>query len=65
MTPKQLKAIRAKLGLSQAQLADKLGVHPRTMRRWELGEREISGPVEHLIRIIAINMKKDAEEAAQ
>jgi len=29
---------RLRLGLTHAQLAQALGVHPRTVERWELGE---------------------------
>ena len=28
---------RTRLGLTQAQLAERLGVHERTVARWELG----------------------------
>ncbi len=33
----QLKALRAKLGISQAELARRLGVTPSTVARWESG----------------------------
>lgn len=52
MTPEQLKAARQRLGLSQNQLAKDLRLGKdggRTVRRWELAEREIPGPVEVLI----------------
>lgn len=50
MTPKQFKAARKKLGLSQSEMADALAIKdPRTIRRYESGEREISGPVALLI----------------
>ncbi|KKM56156.1 hypothetical protein LCGC14_1552040 [marine sediment metagenome] len=43
MTPKEFREMRVQLGLSQDQLAKKLGVSSgRTVRRWELGERKIS-----------------------
>ncbi len=32
---RKLKAAREKLGLSQSQMADKLGVPVRTLQRWE------------------------------
>lgn len=41
MTPAQLKAIREKLGLSQAALADTLGVQRNTVVRWEMGMHPI------------------------
>ena len=48
MTPADLKAARERLGMSQAQLAAalRMGKHGgRTVRRWELGEVEVPGPV--------------------
>lgn len=41
MTPAQLHAARKRLGLSQSELAEALGVDYRTVGRWERGEREI------------------------
>jgi len=38
MKPYLLRAERRQLGLSQIKLAKILGVHPRTVRRWELGQ---------------------------
>ncbi len=64
MTPKQLQKIRTKLGLTQAEFADKVGVHERSWRKWELGERPVPAMAEHLIRIIAINIEKDRREAS-
>ena len=53
MTPKEFRAIRRTLRLSQNDLARKLGVSDgRTVRRWESGERKISGPIEILIYLI-------------
>ena len=44
MTPKQFKAARRKLGLSQSALAQALGVKSdRTIRRWEAGTQDIPG----------------------
>lgn len=37
MTPAQVVAIRESLGLTQAQLAQLLGVHPLTVSKWERG----------------------------
>lgn len=49
MTPADLKARRQRLGLSQGQLAQALGMAgrngERTVRRWESGEYDIPGPV--------------------
>jgi DNA-binding transcriptional regulator YiaG len=37
MHPSELKKVRAKLGLSQAALAERLGVKRNTVVRWEMG----------------------------
>jgi len=46
LTPKQLKAARKRLGLSQHKLAGRLGVSDgRTVRRWEREGATVPGPV--------------------
>lgn len=42
MSPKQIKAIRARLFLTQNQLAVRLGVARNTVVRWENGSRRIT-----------------------
>lgn len=49
MTPAELKRLRARLGLTQAQLAERLGVDRNTVTRWEMGLRKISEPVSRLL----------------
>ena len=44
MDPRQIRAIRAWLGLSQQELADQLRVTQNTVARWETGNRNPSGP---------------------
>lgn len=39
VTPKQLRSLRKRLGLSQEQLADELFVCRATVNRWEMGHR--------------------------
>ncbi len=41
MKPQELKRARAALGLTQAGLAEKLGVTKNTVARWEIGARRI------------------------
>lgn len=54
MKGSELKSIRSKLELSQRELGLKIGLSgdniARTIRRWETGETEISGPAAILIR---------------
>ncbi len=52
MTGTQLRATRLRLGLTQAQLAQRLGVQSNSVARLERGERGISEPVARLVRLI-------------
>jgi DNA-binding transcriptional regulator YiaG len=40
------------LGLNQLNAAMLLGVHKRTVRRWEYGEREVPPPVANFLRYL-------------
>ncbi|MBI4183704.1 MAG: helix-turn-helix domain-containing protein [Proteobacteria bacterium] len=48
-----VKAIRARLGLSQGAFARTFGVSVRTIQDWEIGRRVPSGPARALLTIIA------------
>jgi DNA-binding transcriptional regulator YiaG len=50
MSPVQLKARRAEMGLTQAALAEQLGVTWNTVARWETGQRRIP---ELAVRLLA------------
>jgi DNA-binding transcriptional regulator YiaG len=53
MNPATFQRIRAKLGMTQTQLAAVLRIEDiRTIRRWERGERAISGPVSLLMELL-------------
>ena len=47
----RLRKLREKLGLTQAQLAEKFRVVPSAVNHWESGARAIPGPVMVLIEI--------------
>lgn len=54
MTPATFARIRRAAGLTQSQLAERLRISDkRTIRRWETGERPISGPVTILMEQLA------------
>ena len=55
--PDELKRVRARLGLTQTQLADRLGVTQNTVARWEMGDRRITEPMGRLIERIAKEVK--------
>jgi len=53
MTPTELKAIRQRYGLTQSDLARILRIEDgRTVRRWEAGDRAISGPATVLLELM-------------
>ena len=53
MTSKAVKAIRTRLGLSQAAFATKIGVTRDAVARWEAGNRRMSEPISRLIERLA------------
>ena len=53
MTGSELRAIRERLGLTQVEMAERLGVAANTVARWERDEKPIRPPVEKLIRLTA------------
>lgn len=53
--PTDIRAIRARLGKSQAEFALMIGVSPATLRNWEQGRRVPEGPARALLKIAAEN----------
>ncbi len=54
MTPAEFKVIRERAGLTQTGLAALLRIEDlRTIRRYEHGDRAISGPVSLLMEMLA------------
>lgn len=47
-----VKAIRQLTGLSQAKFAELLGIELSTLRNWEQGRRQPTGPARALLRAI-------------
>ncbi|HUB14604.1 MAG TPA: helix-turn-helix domain-containing protein [Acetobacteraceae bacterium] len=52
-TPAQVRALRSRLGLSQAQFARRFGFTVDTIQQYEQGRRVPSGPASTLLRVIA------------
>jgi len=53
MSPDQFKGARRVIGLTQTGMAQRLGVHPMTVSRWERGLVSIPNPVGKLMRLWA------------
>jgi transcriptional regulator with XRE-family HTH domain len=53
VTGSQLRRIRERLDLTQAQLAMRLGVAANTLARWERDELPIREPIAKLIQMVA------------
>ena len=50
-----VRSIRAVTGLSQAKFAELLSIEVSTLRNWEQGRREPTGPARALLRAISNN----------
>ena len=52
VTGRDIKTIRKKLKLTQAEFSELANVSRKTIERWESGEKEITGPIVTLIKIL-------------
>ena len=52
-----VKAIRERTGLSQAQFAYLIGVKPKTLQNWEQRRVRPAGPARALLKIVEANPK--------
>jgi putative transcriptional regulator len=52
-TALDVKAIRAKVGMSQTEFAASFGISVGTLRHWERGDREPHGPARVLLHVVA------------
>jgi putative transcriptional regulator len=48
-----VKAIRAQVGMTQAQFASSFGISLGTLRHWERGDRQPHGPARVLLTVLA------------
>lgn len=52
------RRLRIRLGVSQAKLAETMGVSPNTVYRWEAGSVEVPPPVAVLMRLLVERSKE-------
>jgi DNA-binding transcriptional regulator YiaG len=57
MTGKEIKAIRERLGLTQTELADKLGITRNAVTLWEIGQRNPSSLAALAIKALEKELK--------
>jgi DNA-binding transcriptional regulator YiaG len=48
------KQIRAKLGLSQSQMAELCNTHKNTVSKWDQGKRVPTGPARRLLELLVL-----------
>ena len=53
MTGEEFRRIRERLGLTQVEMAEQLGIHSNSLARLERGERAISEPIARLVTLLA------------
>lgn len=58
MNPEGIKSLRQRLGLTQPQLAELLGVDRNTVNRWEMGIRQPRGPAVKLLEQLTREAEK-------
>lgn len=51
--PLDVKAVRAKVGMSQNEFASAFGISVSTLRHWERGDRTPHGPALVLLNVVA------------
>jgi putative transcriptional regulator len=62
--PPDIRAIRGRLGQSQAEFAHMIGVSVATLQNWEQGRRRPEGPARALLKVAAVNPKAVAAALA-
>jgi putative transcriptional regulator len=51
--PLDIKAVRAQVGMTQAEFASTFGISLGTLRHWERGDRKPQGPALILLNVLA------------
>jgi DNA-binding transcriptional regulator YiaG len=57
----EIQQLREDAKLSQAQLANLIGVHPNTISRWEREDMYITEPVARFLKLICEQAQKSSE----
>ena len=65
MTKEELRQARERLGLTQAQLAQQLGVTLNAVQKWEMGERPIRKVVALAVQLLLERSKRKNAAAAE
>ena len=60
MTPKQIKALRKELNLTQQELADRIGAQRVSVARWEIGSSRPTGA--YLKLLLEVRKKAKAKK---
>jgi len=47
-----VKGLRQRIGLTQSEFSEMIGVSIRTLQNWEQGRREPEGPAKALLRVV-------------
>ena len=58
MSPEEILGLRLRLGLTQAQLAERLGASLDTVRSWETGRRHPTGCARKALQDLAVMLHK-------
>ncbi len=61
MEPRELTASRIRLGLTQRELAERFGVHPMTVNKWENRHHRIP----EMVRLALIGLEHERRRAEQ
>jgi putative transcriptional regulator len=64
IAPDSVAAIRAKLQLSQTAFSSVFGISPATLRNWEQGRRQPTGPARVLLRVAKMHPRAVLEAVA-
>lgn len=62
MTGRAVQQLRRRMGLTQVQLAAKVGVHSLTISRWERGQVRITAPMAQLLRMLAASKGESRDD---